>query len=233
MWLRVMRKFNQLSNRSCANVKKEGGREEFVPCLKSDVEVSKLVSFVASRGSWTYHIQNLLSRDTDETQPEMVSTVFPKLSGDTQNIPRHIRCSRPRDSDFEQEWKHLSLKSVFQVRKEPSRKYPTAYAVVRDMVRSFSGPDAPGGIDDPERILQSHQYIEQGNHSSQNCINKDTEPMEGMSHDLTTLPGPSSSKYDGSIRSTLVSSSPRCGSASEGEFWSAANFTGLYHQNRH
>ena len=98
------------------------------------------------------------------------------------------------------------------------------------MLRSFWGLDAPGGIDDPERILQSHQYIEQGNHLSQNSIDKDTDPMEGMSLDLTTLPGPSSSIYDDSIRSTSVSSLPQRGSAGKGEFWSAANSAGLYHQ---
>ena len=97
-----MRKYPYLSDHASASVKKEIGGDKFVPCLKSETEVSKLVSFAASRGFWTYDIAKLLPHGTDQTQLESASTFFPEVSCKKGNVRRNNRSSRPRACDFKQ-----------------------------------------------------------------------------------------------------------------------------------
>ena len=58
--LRVMRRYPYLSDHAAASVKKELGADKLIPYLKSETEVSQLVSFAKSRGFWTYDIANPL-----------------------------------------------------------------------------------------------------------------------------------------------------------------------------
>ena len=153
--LRVMRRYPYLSDHAAASVKKELGADKLIPYLKSETEVSQLVSFAKSRGFWTYDIANPLLYGTDEIQLESATTFFPKLGCKKGNIPRNNRCSRPRACDFGQAWKHLSLQSVFQDKKQATLKYPAAFAVVRDMVRCFWGAVTPGEIDNPRTDSRS------------------------------------------------------------------------------
>ena len=139
MWLRVMRKFPNLSDH--AKVKKGRGGDTLISCRRSKVEVSKLASFAASCGFWTSDIAGLLPRDDVDTLLKSVDSNLPQLSCEMDDIPRNYRCSCPRARDFKRGWKHLSLQSIYQTQDQPSQKYPTAFAVVRNIVRCFWGTD--------------------------------------------------------------------------------------------
>ena len=239
LWLDIMRNHPYLSDHSSAKPIKDGNEDKPVYYLKSEAEVSRLALFAASRGFWTFKIGNLLLRDNVQMQCEPVRTKFPKLSCKKANIQRNNRYSRPRACDFEQEWKHLSLQNVFQARKRPSLKYPTAFAVIRDIIRCFWGSVTPGEIDNPRRILQVHQYMEQHNDlsgigdelqdsSCQIVIAVDSDPMRGTSQDPAKVPRPASSIYSDSGRSPLPPTSPRYRSTIDGEVWSGEDFVELY-----
>ena len=239
LWLHVMRNHPYLSDHSSAKPIKDGNEDKPVYYLKSEAEVSRLASFAASRGFWTFKIGNLLLRDNVQMQCEPVCTKFPKLSCKKGNIQRNNRYSRPRACDFEQEWKHLSLQNVFQAQKRPSLKYPTAFAVIRDIIRCFWGSVTPGEIDNPRRILQVHQYMEQHNDlsgigdelqdsSCQIVIAVDSDPMQGTSQDPAKVPRPASSIYSDSGRSPLPPTSPRYRSTIDGEVWSGEDFVESY-----
>lgn len=157
LWLRVMRKCPYLSDHASASVKTEVGGNKPIPYRKSETEVSHLVSFAKSRGFWTYDIANPLLRGTNETHLESANAFFPELSCTEGNIRRNHRCSHPRACDFEQVWKHLSLQSMFRAPQHPKQKYPTAFAVIRDIVRCFFGTTIPDEIHNPRRILEVHQ----------------------------------------------------------------------------
>ena len=239
LWLRVMRKYPYLSDHASASVKKEIGGDKFVPCLKSETEVSQLVSFAKSRGFWTYDIANPLLYGTDEIQLESATTFFPKLSCKKGNIRRNNRCSRPRARDFEQAWKHLSLQSVFQDKKQATLKYPTAFAVARNIAHCFWGAVAPGEIDNPGRILEAHQLTELQNDSgsirdelqgslSQIVTVVHTDPMQGVSQHQAKMRRPTSSIYSRSGRSPSTLTSPQFESVIDGKEWRVETFIESY-----
>jgi len=138
LWLRVMRKFPQLSDHRSAKVKKGRGGDTLISCWRNKTEVSTLASFAASCGFWTSDIADLLPRDVNMLC-ESADANFPQLSCETNDIPRSYRCSRPPAYDFERVWKHLSLQSIYQIQKQPNQKYPTAFAVVETLHSVFGG----------------------------------------------------------------------------------------------
>ena len=239
LWLRVMRKYPYLSDHASASVKTEVGGSKPIPYRKSEIEVSHLVSFAKSRGFWTYDIANPLLRGTNETHLEPASAFFPELSCKEGNIRRNHRCSHPRACDFEQAWKHLSLQSVFRAQKQPRQKYPTAFAVIRDIVRCFLGTTAPEEIDNPRRILQVHQYVEQQNDIDgvgdesldswcriENEV--DSDAMQGISNDPANIPGSASSIYSRPARSPSLQTSPRYEPSADGVSCTGEAIVGLY-----
>ena len=234
-----MRRYPYLSDHAAASVKKELGADKLMPYVKSETEVSQLVSFARSRGFWTYAIANPLSCGTDEIQLESATTLFPDLSCKTGNIRRNNRCSRPRACDFEQAWKHLSLQSVFQDKNQATLKYPTAFAVARNIAHCFWGAVAPGKIDNPGRILEAHQLTELQNDSSsirdelqgslcQIVTVVHSDPMQGVSQDQAKTPRPASSIYSRSGRSPSPPTSPQYKSTVDGEEWSEGTFIDSY-----
>ncbi|KAK3045703.1 hypothetical protein LTR09_012748 [Extremus antarcticus] len=238
LWLRVMRKFPQLSDHRSAKVKKGQGGDTLISCWRSKTEVAKLASFAASCGFWTSDIADLLPRDVNMLC-ESVDSNLPQLSCKTNDIPRSYRCSRPPAYDFEREWKHLSLKSIYQIQKQPSQKYPTAFAVVRNIVLCFWGTDTPREIENPERLLQPQQYNELYNSVSvgrdgppippcQYDTDGDLSAMQGESQDAVYLHPPTSSRYSDSSRSTSTPTSRRCGSVAGGVEWSEEDFIASY-----
>lgn len=240
LWLHVLRNHPYLSDHPSAKPIQDRNEDEPVHYLKSEAEVSKLVSFAASRGFWTFDIGTSLPRDHVPMQSEPVGTKLPKLSCKKSNIQPSNRSSRPRACDFEQVWKHLSLQSVFEAQKQPSLKYPTAFAVVKDIVRCFWGSVSPSEIANPDRMLRVEQYMEQHDDlsraadesqasSNQDGIAADSGPMQGVSQKLATLPRSASSKYSDSGRLSSATTFPGKISPISGEFWGENDFTGLYH----
>lgn len=134
LWLYAMRNYLYPSNLNSANVKKDPGQDKPVPRPKSEAKLSELAYFAASRGFRTAQIDRLLAKCT---QPEPTSTDLPELSCGYVDLPPHVRCSRPWQSSFERDCKHLSLTSMYQLQNNFCRKRPTSFAVARDIVFSF------------------------------------------------------------------------------------------------
>lgn len=238
LWLRVMRNFPQLSDHRSAKVKKGQGGDTLISCRRSETEVSKLASFATSCGFWTSDIADLLPRDVN-VLCDSVDSNLPQLSRKMNAISRSYRCGRPAAYDFEREWKYLSLQSIYQVKKQPSQKYPTAFAVVRNIVLCFWGADTPREIGNPERLLQLHQYNELYNSvrgdrdespitPSQYDTGGDFSAMQGECQDMINFHRPTSSRYSDSSRSTLTPSSPRCGPIASRVEYSEEDFIESY-----
>lgn len=237
LWLYVMRNFPFLSDDPSAGVKKEPDGVQIVKCTESEPEISKLASFAASRGFWSYDICNKPLKEADGTNPVVVC--FPELSRDEPSLRSSNRCSRPRGSDFEQGWKHLSLENIFQDQARTSKKHPTPFAVVRSMAQSFWGSEAPEGIGDCERFLQSHQCIEQcidpsgfeagmRFRSDQDDITDNAYSFDAVSRISALLPRPASSVYDEFIQLPSTRGSPHCQSADNNEAFSPGAIIDMY-----
>lgn len=218
LWLDVMRNHPYLSNHPSA--KPIQGRDEDRPTrryLKNEADVSRLASFAASRG---FLIENPSRQHDVEMESQRAEMKLPKLSCNKNNIPRHHRSSRPRACDFEQAWKHLFLQNVFSTHHQPVRKYPTAFAVIRDIVQCFWGSVTLNEINNPDRILHVHQHTEQQNSAnaipndlqvlpSQDGCAADSNPTQGLFKNPVDLPRPVSSEYSVSSRSSRHSPTSR------------------------
>ena len=222
MWLYVVRNYPWLSDHSSASLKKDRYGEEPVHHTKSNAEILKLASFVASRGFCNSNISNLLRGHHVQIHSEPANTKFSKLTCNRANVPRHNRCSLPRASDFDESWKYLSLQNTFHTRSQPSKRYPHAFAVVRDVVRCFWGSGTPDEIDNPERILHVHQYMEQENDldgagdenldlSFRGVTSIDPDSMQGVSQHPAKEVRPASSVYSRSAWSSSPPTSPQHG----------------------
>ena len=239
LWLHVMRNSPYLSNHLSAKPIGQGVGDEPVHYLKSNAAVSKLASFAASRGFRNPGIDHLLLGDHVQIHTEPKGTKFPKLSCNRGNIRRENRSSRPQVCDFEQAWKHLSLQSVFRAQTHAVQEYPTAFAVIRNIVRSFLGGATPDEIDNPRRIMHVHQYMEQQNdlggvryelqHSScRDVTTIDSDPMQGISQHPAKKARPASSIYSRSARSLSPPTSPQHGSIAGSESDTVDSFIDSY-----
>ena len=124
-------------------------------------------------------------------------------------------------------------------KKQVTLKYPTAFAVVRDMVRCFWGGVNPGEIDNPGRILEAHQFTELHNDPGgigdelqgplcQIVTAVQSDPMQGLSQDQAKMPRPASSMNSRSGRSPSPPTSPQHKSNVDGEGWSEGTFIDSY-----
>jgi len=109
----------------------------------------------------------------------------------------------------------------------------------RNIALCFWGTDTPREIENPQRLLQFHQYNELYNSvgvgrdgspipPSQYDTDGDLSAMQGESQDAVNLHPLTSSRYSDSSRSTSTPTSRRCGSIAGGVEWTEEDFIESY-----